>query len=195
MASHPEIDMSIRPQAPWLSRRQTLLALLFPLLACAVYYSPRWIASLCGPLPRYSLLLGGGLSDSCCASADERSLVKARRDTPIDIVLRPDRAPSGPVFVQAFKLVRGEPARLALWMKERSGGAMHLRGLAGDVLELDSATSETPERIELVFAISRSPILRSYESLQREASGQTGASTELLRGAISIVPAPPAPRP
>lgn len=175
--------------------RQTFLLLLFPLLVLAVYHAPLWIGALYGPLPRYVLAVSGGISDSCCAAANAHAKVTARLDSPIDIVLRPERAPRGPVFIQAFKLVRGEPTRLALWMASRSDGALHLRGLAGDVLELDSGFPATDEPLALVFAISRSPLLRSYESLQKEASGQTGQTTQLHRGLITVVAGPRAPRP
>jgi len=163
---------------------------LFGLVGAGLFFIGTWglketLIQVLPPLPRYTLILQTGGSDLCCdeATATQKP-PHLRSDEILDIVLRPERAPAGPVFVHVYTRHGAAVRTLHCFLDQESDGRLRLRGMARDLLDLDRDASGP---YELLFAINRSPLPLDFAQAQSAAAHDpNGSRLQLVRGVVII---------
>lgn len=112
-----------------------------------------------------------------------------RLDAPLTLALRPARPVAGPVFAHAFLGRAGAAATWPLILERTADGALQLRGLVRDVLDLGP---HEHGRYELLFVVQRSPLPPTAAAARLLRSGDPA---QLVRGELTVLPALDAERP
>lgn len=111
-----------RRLVPWLAGAALAAGLTFAL----------WPPDAMPPLPRYGIELTGG-DRAVRSTADSPDVPVLHRGSRLELVLRPGRAPEGPVEARAFAVRDGRATPLGVHPEERDG-AFRIAGLREQLL-------------------------------------------------------------